>query len=275
MIGHICIGALLGIIQGITEFLPISSTAHLVIFENIFKVDQKVYGLSFDVFISLGTLLATIIYFRTDIGRMIRALQWPFPWEKKAPNTKLVWLILAATIPAGLAGVILENWISTSARSFSVIAFGLITVGVLMLMADRMADSAKPQSLDSHPESSILSMGIAQIFALAPGFSRSGSTIVAGVFTGLTREDAARYSFLLSLPITAAAVGKKLLEIGKDFAQNGITPDAGLFYLAGCITSAIVGYFAIHYLLGFLRRYRLSVFAYYRFFLAAILIFYR
>lgn len=269
MLIHLFQAIILGAIQGITEFLPISSTAHLVVGEKIFKLDQATYGLSFDVFTSIGTFLAIIVFFKQDILEIIRNIKNPLKFKKLNEEQKLPWMIILATIPAGLAGLILNDKIETSFRSINIISGSLIIVGLIMIISDLIYKPKKDQSKSSSP---ILWMGLAQTLALIPGVSRSGATITSGIFTGLTREKAAKYSFLLSIPITAAAILKSTTDFINRISENGLSIEVGMFYLFGLISSAVFGFIAVRFLLNYLKKYSLSIFGYYRIILGILLI---
>lgn len=266
---HLLEAIVLGAIQGITEFLPISSTAHLVIGEKLFKLDGATYGLSFDVFTSIGTFLAILIFFKKDIVEIIRNIKNPLKFKNLDEEQKLPWVIILATIPAGIAGLILSDKIETSFRSIYIIVGSLILVGLIMILSDYIYKPKKDQTKSSTP---ILWMGLAQVLALIPGVSRSGSTITTGIFTGLTREKAARYSFLLSIPITAAAILKSTLDLINRISENGLTFEVGTFYVVGLISSSIFGFIAIRFLLNYLKKYSLSIFGYYRIALGVLLL---
>lgn len=245
---------LLGAIQGITEFLPISSTGHLVIVQKWFNLDQQVFGLNFDIFTNIGTFLAILIIFRQ------RIITW---FSKK--NYKELILIGVATIPAGIAGLLAQDYIETTLRSTYVIIVSLIAVALLMLLVEKKGAFWKLNN-----QKSVISMGLGQVLALIPGISRSGITITTGISTGLTRAKAAEYSFLLSLPITFFAIAKKSMDLPTIFREN--SNDVVIFYIVGLVSSFVFGIFAIKWLLKYLNSHPLSVFAYYRLFLAGVLI---
>lgn len=260
---------ILGAVQGVTEFLPVSSTGHLVILEHFFHLDPNQYGLSFDMFINLGTTLAVTWYFRHDLLSIFRKLRFPNgkPYTKEE---KLPWWILGVTALVGIAGLLLEKHIDSTLRTLPIIITMLIVFGAFMLLAEKLG---KQKSTELSGTQAYL-VGLSQILAFVPGVSRSGSTISSGLFLGLTRETAARYSFLLSVPVTLAAILKRLATTASDVQQNGIAAETAMFYIVGLIVSTIVGYYTVHFLLEYLRKYSLAAFAYYRFGLAAILIVY-
>ncbi len=243
---------ILGIVQGLTEFLPISSTAHLILFPWFFNWGGMVDTLTFDVALHAGTLFALILCFWKDwIDLLIR-------------KQKLLGFIVLASIPAGIAGVLLNDFIENKLRSPLIISISLIAVGIVMLLSEKMFKSKR---LDEVSLSDSLVIGFSQAIALIPGVSRSGITISSGLFRGLERESSARFSFLLSTPIIAGAT---LLHVKKIIAGNA-GYDPGLF-IAGFIASALTGYAAIKFLLNYFRRHSLNIFAYYRFLLAVVII---
>lgn len=250
---------LLGIIQGLTEFLPISSTGHLAITENVLGLDPDVFGLQFDAAIQLGTTVAVIWFFRKDLWDLVR--NWRKPKERK-----LLLALVLATLPALAIGAAVEQYVEGPWRALWVIATMLVIGGIIFLVVERVAKPRKTVAQTTWVDALII--GFAQSLALVPGVSRSGSTIVAGMLLGLKRAEAARFTFLLSIPIITLAGGKKLYEIASD-PTSANRMDVTM---VGLLTSMVVGYFTIKYLLKFLAHHRLDVFAYYRFALAAVLI---
>ncbi len=248
---------ILGIVQGLTEFLPVSSSAHLILFPWFLTWDGIFDSLSFDVALHFGTLIALLVYFRKDWVNLIKTL----PQKDGA-----IWKIVVGTIPAGAAGMLLHDWIGSSARSPYLIAFTLSFVSILMILSERGYSDGKRQGIESVSFKNALLIGIAQACALIPGVSRSGITIVAGLTINLRREDAARFSFLLGTP---AIAGATLLEAKKLMGAEDLQAD---IFAVGIIVSAVTGYFAIKYLILFLKSYSLRPFAYYRFFLAFVII---
>ncbi len=261
---------LAGAVQGITEFLPISSSAHLIIFQNFsnFEVENN---LTFNIALHLGTLLALILFFYKDILELIKnfILSLYQPNFKNNFQQRLPWLLVLGTIPAVIFGFLLEDLIDTYLYSSDlgiwIIALMLILIGFLFIVMEKIAIQKKEIS-DIKWQDSLL-IGFGQALALIPGTSRSGITIIAGLTRGLKREQAARFSFLLSIPITAGVCLKKMLDI---FIYGGV--DWPIFSL-GIASSLIVGYFVLGFLLKYLSSHSLRVFAYYRFGLAIILIF--
>lgn len=243
----------LGIVQGLTEFLPISSSGHLVLLP--WALGWKDPGLAFDAALHLGTLLAIVAYFWKDWTDLIKN------WRKP-----LVWLILIGCIPAGVAGLLLENYFETVFRSPLIVAPLMIGMGALLWMAE--AVSKKQRDLGSINLFDSVFIGLSQILALMPGVSRSGITMTAGLFTGLKRETAARFSFLLSTPIILAAGLYKM----KYVFSGGALQDQVLPFSVGIAASAIVGFFAIKYLLEYLKTRTFYIFVWYRFILGAIVL---
>ncbi len=241
---------ILGIIQGITEFLPISSTAHLVITPWIFGWTGMVNSLSFDIAVHVGTLFSLIYCFWRDwIDIIFR-------------DRKMLLYLIVGTIPAGFAGVAFHDIIESQLRDPLIIVFTLIFVGIMMLIAEKIGKRQR----EFISLSDALVIGTAQAIALIPGVSRSGITITAGLFKGLDRAYAAKFSFLLSTP---AIVGAAILDLYKSL-KVGYSYDYSLFFV-GVISAGITGIIAIKFLLSFLRKYPLNFFVYYRWLLAGVI----
>lgn len=243
---------ILGIVQGLTEFLPVSSTAHLILFPWFFGWGGELNSLSFDVALHAGTLLALLICFWRD---------WIEILTKKR---KLLGFIIAASVPAGILGKLFNDIIEQKFRSPYIISASLIVFGIYMLASEKMF---KHKKVDDITFADAILVGIAQAVALLPGVSRSGITISTGLFRGMTRESAARFSFLLSTPIIAGAT---LLHAKKMITGHEVH-NLGLF-AAGFISSALTGFFAISFLIDYFRKHQVNVFVYYRFVLAAVII---
>ncbi|MCA3747673.1 MAG: undecaprenyl-diphosphatase UppP [Rubrobacter sp.] len=255
----------LGIVQGLTEFLPVSSSGHLLLGQYFLGMDQERFGLSFDAAIHTGTVLAVVWFFRRDLLAMARAFLRSLPRPDFSDmEVRLAYLVLIATVPAALIGFFFEDFFATAVRSPWVVVFNLVFVGMLFLVAE--AIGRKSRTISKMGPFGALGVGLAQASALVPGVSRSGATITLGLFLGLRREEAARFSFLMSVPVTAAAAGLSLAEA----AGEGMDAHEALMFLSGSVSSAVVGYLAIRFLLRFLARHSLRVFAYYRFGLAAV-----
>ncbi len=244
----------LGLLQGFAEFLPISSSAHLTLAPWLFNWPDP--GLSFDVALHFGTLIAVIWYFRAEWVALIQSA-WQIVMTRKIETVeqKRAAFLVVATIPGGIFGLLLEKKAETAFRSPALIASALIVLGILLWLADRFARSDRPITRMTWTDSIVI--GAAQVFALIPGVSRSGSTITAARALGLDRNGAAAFSFLLSMPIIAAAVilkGPHLLR------ESGL----GMPLLVGVVASAISGWLAISVLLRYVSRHSYGVFAIYR-----------
>ena len=256
--------ALLGVVQGLAEFLPVSSSAHLVLARAFFgwNVDEGAFGLAFDVALHVGTLLAILIYFRRDLANMLAAA--PEVLSAGGGPGKVARLIVVGTIPVVIVGVVFAKWLEAHLRTPAVIAVTLAVGGLWLLAAERFGTRTRDE--DSLTAGGALLVGTAQASALIPGMSRSGSTIAMAMLLGMTRESAARFSFLLGIPAIGAAAAKE----GVHILKAGITPhDAALFGI-GMGTSALVGYLTIRFFLKYLTGHSLNVFAYYRLALAAV-----
>lgn len=260
--------ALLGILQGLTEFLPISSSAHLLLLPWV--LGWEPYGLLFDVLLHGGTLAAILIYFRKDWAELVRAFYGRFDRRQKPrdPARKAVDAILIGTLPAVLFASIFGDWVEHTARTPLVTVFTLSFFAVLLWWADRRG--AAERKLDSISWWDGLLIGLAQALALIPGVSRSGVTITAALFLGFERENSARFSFLLAGPIIAGAALKSLVELLTRGDQAGLT----LPVLAvGIMVSFITGFLCIKYFLRFLRSRTFLPFVLYRFCLAALILY--
>ncbi len=256
---------ILGVVQGLTEFLPVSSSGHLLLSQYFLGMDQERFGLPFDAAIHTGTVLAVVWFFRRDLVSMARAFLFSLPRpDFSDAEVRMAYLVLVGTVPAALIGFFFEDFFATKVRSPWVVVFNLVFVGVLFLVAEAVG-----QKTEGAPKLGFLGafgVGLAQAVALVPGVSRSGATITCGLFLGLRREEAARFSFLMSVPVTAAAAGLSLAEA----AGEGLNGHEALMFMAGSVSSGVVGYLAIRFLLRFLTNHTLRVFAYYRFALAAV-----
>jgi undecaprenyl-diphosphatase len=258
----------LGIVQGLTEFLPISSTAHLALIPWLFG--WKDQGLGFDIALHVGTLIAVIIYFFRDWmqilvqGFGVRSGGDP----DLSRNRYLLWLLALASIPVGIAGYIFKQQAETTWRSPYVIGTMLIVVGLLMWAAEYMG--RKQKDLGHVTPADAISIGIAQALAVVPGTSRSGITISAGLFRNLDRRAAARFSFLLSTPAIAAAAGKDFWDLLKH--QGGLPTDMHVPFAVGILVSGIVGCLTIKFFMDFLRRSTFTPFIIYRIIFGIIVI---
>jgi undecaprenyl-diphosphatase len=253
---------LLGIVQGLTEFLPISSSGHLILVPWLqdyhFLQDNEAFNKTFDVALHAGTLVAVLIYFRGDIVRLLRAL-WGSVRRRAIAGAeeRLAWAIVVGTIPAVIAGGLGEGLIEDQLGDPWQIAILLIVFGLLLGYADRRPQR---QGLEDVGPRQGLYIGLAQVLSLAPGVSRSGITITAARFLGLNRDSAARISFLLLAPVTAGAVVFKAFGAASEGLPHGI---AGPM-IVGTIAAAVSGYLAIAGLIAFVRRRSYDVFVVYR-----------
>ena len=248
--------AILGALQGLTEVLPISSSAHLILVPRFLGWPES--GLTFDVALHVGTLLALLVYFRSDIvalvGSFVRVVT-----GKGDGADRLPLYLIAGTVPAAVVGKLLEDPIEELfRRSPILIALFLIAFGLLLAAADRFG--AKRREMARIGLKEALVIGLAQCLALVPGVSRSGITITAALFQGFTREAAARFSFLLSLPIVAGAGILKMAHL----AQHGVPAGEGLSLAIGVVTSAVFGYLSVALLLKLVQRHSLAPFVWYR-----------
>jgi undecaprenyl-diphosphatase len=250
--------AVLGALQGFTEVLPISSSAHLILVPWLLKWPES--GLTFDVALHLGTFIALTFYFRRDIVEMTTSfLEALTSRSLDTPAKRLPFLIIAATVPAAVMGKLFEDPLEKIFRSNPLlIASILIVFGIILGIAD-IAGRKRLAMNEIRPASAMI-IGLFQCLALIPGVSRSGITITAGLMLGFTRESAARFSFLLSLPIVAGAALLKTVHL----ATHGIPADEGLPMLVGILVSAVTGYISVAFLLKFVQKHSISPFVWYR-----------
>lgn len=255
---------ILGIVQGITEFLPISSTAHLILIPYLVKIPD--FGLSFNVGLHLGTLLAVFFYFIKDWWEFLVSIF--IGGEKR----RILGLIILATLPAGVLGVFLDPLVEKISQpqvypfSIWIILLGVISFGIVFLILEKI--SKKNLEIKDMDVKRALIIGFWQVFSLFPGVSRSGSTISGGMFTGLRRDEATKFSFYLSLPIIGGAVFFKLFHVIKGENSGNLS-----LILWGALVSFIVGILTIHLLLNYVKKSSLKVFSYYRFILALSILF--
>lgn len=245
---------ILGVLQGLAEFLPISSSAHLALTPWIFGWESP--GLAFDVALHVGTLAAVLWFFRAQWAALARAA-WRILSTRRieTEEEKRVLFLVIATIPGGIGGLLLAEYAETVFRTPALIATTLIIMGVILWAVDRFASQARP--LGEMRWTHALLFGLAQVLALVPGVSRSGSTMTAGRAMGFHRESAAVFAFLMSMPITAAAAA---YEVPKAIGEGGL----GAPIVAGVIASALSGWLAISVLLKYVARHGFGVFAAYR-----------
>jgi undecaprenyl-diphosphatase len=260
----------MGIVQGLTEFLPVSSSGHLVIVPYLFGWDDPfINSLAFSVMLHMGTLIALLIYFRADWVRLVPAGFATIRDRsfRDDPDRRLAWLLLAATVPAAIVGFLLNDLIETSFRQIGLVAVTLVIGGVILWLADHLSPRTKGVGDVTFPVA--IGIGAAQALALVPGISRSGISISAGRVAGLDREAAARFSFLMATPVT---LGAGIFE-----ARKLLTGEAGvavepLPLLVGLVAALIAGLLAIRFMLSYLRTRSLDIFVWYRFALAAVVL---
>jgi undecaprenyl-diphosphatase len=253
----------LAIVQGLTEFLPISSAAHLILVPHVFGWEDQ--GLTFDVAVHVGTLIAVVAYFRHEVVAMTRGWFASVSRGQHTQDSRLAWAVLWGTIPAGLAGLLFASVIATTLRTPLVIAGTTIGVGLVILAADLL--SRRTRSEYELTWRDVFLVGAAQALALIPGTSRSGITIAAGLAMGLTREGAARFSFLLSIPILtlAGAYETRNLVLDPEVVHWGYT-------LLATAVSGVVAYSTIHFFLSLVGRIGLAPFVAYRLILGIVLL---
>src|SRR5439155_10203124 len=284
--------ALLGIVQGLTEFLPVSSSAHLILARAFFGFDADRLRLSFDVACHVGTLVAVLAYFKDDVAGMIAALPRAFgvgankagvgpakagysvrsgapapPMVAVAdPEPRLIWLLAVGTIPAVVAGLLFGKLIEERMRTPGVAAIALAAGAILLLVAERAGRRTRDEMSLTMAEA--FWIGCAQAVALIPGVSRSGVTITVALFLGLTRPRAARFIFLLAIPAILGAAAHEAPKMLKD----GWGGDMATLFAIGLVSSAIVGFLAVKYFIRYLANHTLDVFAWYRLGLAVMVV---
>ena len=273
--------ALLGVVQGLTEFLPVSSSAHLILARMFFGFDGEKFGLAFDVATHIGTLLAVIAYFHKDLRALILSLPQLFrpaaaatgdhvridrqDVRPGAEGARLIWLLVVGTLPAVVLGVLIKGAAEARLRTPGVAAVALAVGALAFFAAERLG--AKRRNEESLTAAEAFWIGCAQAAAaIVPGVSRSGATITIALLFGLRRAEAARFTFLLGIPAVLAAAGKTGLEL-RHVPMSG---ELATIFAVGIVSSGIVGYLAIRFLLRYLAAHRLDVFAYYRLALAAV-----
>jgi undecaprenyl-diphosphatase len=250
--------AILGLVQGLTEFLPVSSTAHLILVSDVLKLDPEKFGLTFDVALHLGTALAVLLYFAgTWIGLLADVLRgrWRLPL-----------VVVVGTVPAAIAGVLFESAVSSSLRGGAVIAGGLLVGSAIFVIAERVGTHRR--RLDRLTLVDAVVIGVAQAIALIPGISRSGITISAGLLRGVERADATRFAFLLATPVILGAGVKTLLDARK---LAGLTAQLDVVAI-GFAVSFLSGLAAVAFMVRYLRGHSLTIFAVYRVALAVVIL---
>jgi undecaprenyl-diphosphatase len=260
--------ALLGVIQGLTEFLPVSSSAHLILARAFFGWDSDQFGITFDVACHVGTLIAVLVYFRQDILAMIRSVRRVGSLLTPAPDPAawMALLIVTGTIPAVVVGLLFGNVIERHLRTPLVAAIMLATVALGFFIVERLG--AKRRTRASLGLVDAVVVGCAQAAALVPGVSRSGSTITAAMALGMRRDESARFVFLLGVPAILAAAVKE----GLPFVKHGLPPGEASIFVVGIITSAVVGYLAVRFFIRYVSDHSLAAFAWYRLALAAAVV---
>lgn len=257
---------ILGTVQGLTEFLPVSSSGHLILARD-FLGQQVDYGLAYDAVLQLATTLAILIYFYKDILKLIKTglrfiLGKLTDSDEDKKQTKIMWAIIIGTIPAVVLGLLLEGYMETIFRNPKLIVVTLLAGAIIMAFSEKFAKQNKEITAKRG-----LLIGLFQSLALVPGMSRSGMTISGGLFAGLKREDATRFSFILAFPVLIGSGLKKLIDLGAD----GFLTTIGVELIIGSLVAFIVGLAAIHLLITFLKKNTLKVFVWYRVLLAVFL----
>ena len=259
---------LLGVIQGLTEFLPVSSSAHLILARAFFGWDSDQFGIAFDVACHVGTLIAVLVYFRAEILAMIRSVRnigtlWS---STPDPAAWMALLIIIGTVPAVIVGVLFGKVIEEQLRTPQVAAVTLAVVALGLFAVERYGAKRRTQASLGIVDAIVI--GCAQAAALVPGVSRSGSTITAAMALGLRRDESARFVFLLGVPAILAAAAKE----GLPFVKHGLPPGESSVFAVGMMASAVVGYFAVRFFIRYVSNHSLAVFAWYRLALAAAVV---
>ena len=254
---------ILALVQGVTEFLPVSSSAHLILAPTLLGWQDQ--GLAFDVAVHIGTLTAVVAYFRHELLLMTKDWFLSLKTRSLVGESRLAWAVIFATIPAGLAGLFFKDLIEANLRSTLVIAITTIGFGLLLWYADRKGRNERDEKTVTWKD--VLFIGCAQALALIPGTSRSGITITAALLMGLNKEAAARFSFLLSIPILLAAGGSMF----KDLIETPVAVQWDAL-ITGVIASAVFAYLTIHYFLKLLKKVGMTPFVIYRLALGGVLL---
>lgn len=258
---------LLGVVQGLTEFLPISSSGHLILMRDLFKVGLQ-SGLAFDAVLHFATACAIVVYFKDDVLKLLRA-SWCFiaRLDQNEAVCRLQRAIIIATVPAVTFGYLLENTMATVFRDSTLVAVMLVLGALVMWAAEKWGRvRLELQGAPTYKNSFLI--GLFQSLALVPGMSRSGMAISGGMLLGLSREESARFAFLLAIPLLLGAGAKKLFDLSI-VGSNGET----IALVVGAITAFVIGIAVIHYLLRYLRTHSLMVFVWYRLTLAVVVLF--
>jgi undecaprenyl-diphosphatase len=260
----------MGIVQGLTEFLPISSSGHLIVVPFLFGWDDPfITSLAFSVMLHLGTLIALLVYFRADWARLIPAGFATIRDRsfREDADRRLAWLLVAATVPAAVVGFLFNDIFETQVRGIGLVVLTLLVGAAILWIADRWGPTNRGVADVTFPVA--VGIGVAQTLALVPGISRSGISISAGRLAGLDREAAARFAFLMATPITAGAIvfEARALMTGEAGVDVALTP-----LVVGLISSLVAGLIAIRFMLSWLRTHSLNLFVWYRLVLAAIVL---
>lgn len=250
---------ILGAVQGITEFLPISSSGHLIIFRSLLNFEEN-YGLAVDAVLQLATTFAILIYFHKDIFEITKNF---FKKSEKAKDEITVNKIIIASIPVIVVGLLIEGYMDTIFRNTLLVAGTLIVGSIIMLVAEKLYKNKNNLNLKNS-----LIIGLFQVLSLIPGMSRSGMTISGALFSGISRETATKFSFIVAFPILFGSGLKKLIDLYQDGYLFEHLPELFL----GAATSFFVGLLAIHFLVKFLKNHKMNIFAYYRIFIAGVII---
>jgi undecaprenyl-diphosphatase len=273
---------ILGIVQGATEFIPISSSAHLIIVPWLAGWDNPALtSLPFDVALHLGTLLAVLVFFAEDWWRLLRAGIASILERRigNDPDRRLAWFVVLGTLPGAIVGALAESKIEVlfhqpnvpiQAEALIVMALIIAVWGLLLWLADRLARHLIGLSEMSFQQA--LLIGLSQALAIFPGVSRSGATIATGLALGLKRDAAAKFSFLLSAPVIAGAGIKSIFEVIKGAQTGAMTFNELILFPVGFIAAAIMGYLCIRFLIGYLQRHTVGLFVWYRLALAALIV---
>jgi len=252
---------ILGAVQGLTEFLPVSSSGHLILFPNAFGWQDQ--GLAFDALVHLGTFTALIWYYKKDLRILLKGVI-----QKKKESIDFVLRIIVATIPAVILALLLNNLIEEYVRSTLVVMMGLVVWGIVLFLADR-SSSRRKEHLEEYQQISwkqAIYIGLAQTIALLPGTNRSGINITAGLFSGLSRRSAAQFSFFLAIPVTGLAGIYGVYKTLSEQSSYSIVS-----HTAGFLSAMLFGLFAIHFLLSYLKKRKYDIFVFYRIALAVII----
>jgi undecaprenyl-diphosphatase len=254
---------LLGVVQGLTEFLPVSSSGHLILARAFFGWDPGRFGIAFDAACHVGTLLAVVAFFRADVTRLIIAAPGALT-GRDGEDERLGRLIIVGTIPIVIVGGLFGDVIEARIRTPLIVAINLVIGAIGLLWVERIGRQDRDARSLGYGEA--LAIGVAQAAALAPGLSRSGSTLTVSMFLGLRRDTAARFVFLMSLPAVFAVAVKEVV----DLSEIGFAGVPLMLMAVGLMVSGVVGYVTVKYFLRYLASHSLAVFAYYRFALAAV-----